>query len=769
MKHFLRLFCALAAASLLAAATLSTAVLSSDREHAHDPGATLKGSPATADTALAAATPTPTAITVNSLSDDAANDGLCTLREAITSANTQAASGAAAGECAAGSASNSITFSPALTAGGGAPISLLSPLPYITNNVTISGPGPNLLTITRSSNAVAVTDFSLVVVDTGQTVTLSGLTLSGGQSRNGGGVNNGGTLTINDCAITGNNAHAGGGISNSTTLTIYNSTISNNVTDDFGGGINSNGPLTVINSTISGNRTDLHGGGIKTGGSTLTVINSTITDNRADFNDDNVGAGGGISTFQSVTTLRNTIVAGNFRRQATPVRDDVDGLVNAASSHNLIGDGTGMDGLSGGSNGNSVGNSTAPIDPRLGPLQDNGGPTQTHALLSGSPALDAGDNSLAADASNNALATDQRGAGFPRVVNSAVDIGAFELQTLVVNSLADADDGNCTAAGTGNGCTLREAINALNSQGSSAATIAFDASLTLGGPATINLAGALPNINADVTISGPGANLLTVRRDTGGDYRIFTISNTATAHISRLTISNGRTPGGSVGPALDAIEDNGGGVLNKGTLALNSCVVSNNSTPSTANGGYSGGGVANWTGAKLTVTDSTISNNSTGFGGGLSNGGTLTLTSSTVSGNSAAVSGGIISNGGTLTVAGSNLSDNSATSAVGGIGNITGGTANVTNSTVSNNSGGSGGGGLFSDGTLSVTGSTVSNNTAGFGGGLSNSGTLTPTNSTVSATPATGDPSPPGAGGGLHNSGTLTLTNSPATNNPASS
>src|ERR1043166_288588 len=214
MKHFLRLFCALAAASLLAAATLSTAVLSSDREYAHDPGATLKGSPATGDTALAAATPTPTAITVNSLSDDAANDGLCTLREAITSANTQAASGAAAGECAAGSASNSITFSPALTArGGGASsqpsalphipnnvtIRLLSPLPYITNNVTISGPGPNLLTITRSSNAVAVTDFSLVVVDTGQTVTLSGLTLSGGQSRNGGGVNNVGTLTINDC------------------------------------------------------------------------------------------------------------------------------------------------------------------------------------------------------------------------------------------------------------------------------------------------------------------------------------------------------------------------------------------------------------------------------------------------------------------------------------------------------------------------------------------------------------------------------------------
>jgi CSLREA domain-containing protein len=768
MKHFLRLFCALAAASLLAAATLSTAVLSSDRGYARDPGATLKGSPATGDTALAAATPTPAAITVNSLSDGAANDGLCTLREAITSANTRAASGAAAGECAAGGASNSITFSPALTAGGAATISLLSPLPDINNNVTISGPGPNLLTITRSSNAAAVTDFSLVVVETGQTVTLSGLTLSGGQSRNGGGVNNVGTLTIDNCAITGNNAHAGGGISNSTTLTIYNSTISNNVTDDFGGGINSNGPLTVINSTISGNRTDLHGGGIKTGGSTLTVVNSTITNNRADFNDDNVGGGGGISTFQSVTTLRNTIVAGNFRRQAAPVRDDVDGFVNASSSHNLIGDGTGMDGLSGGSNGNSVGNSTSPIDPRLGPLADNGGPTETHALLSGSPALDAGDNSLALDAGNNPLATDQRGAGFPRVVNSAVDIGAFESQTLVVNSLADADDGNCTAAGTGNGCTLREAINALNSHSSSAATIAFDASLTSGGPATINLAGALPGINADMTISGPGANLLTVRRDTGGDYRIFTISNTATVNISGLTISNGRTPGGSVGPALDAVEDNGGGVLNKGMLALSSCVVSDNSAPSTAHGGYSGGGVANWTGATLTVTGCTISNNSTGFGGGLSNGGTLTVTDSVVSGNTAVVCGGIISNAGTLSVAGSNVIDNSSTSDVGGIGGFSGGTVNITNSTVSNNSAGNSGGGLSSDGALSVTGSTVSNNTAGFGGGLFNSGTLTLTDSTVSGNAANGDPLTSGFGGGIHNIGTLTLTNSTAADNSAS-
>jgi hypothetical protein len=151
-----------------------------------------------------------------------------------------------------------------------------------------------------------------------------------------------------------------------------------------------------------------------------------------------VGGGGGISTFETVTTLHNTIVAGNFRRQAAPVRDDIDGNVHASSSHNLIGDGTGMTGVSGGSNGNQVGSNTAALDARLGFLASNGGPTQTHHLLPDSPALDAGDNSLALDAFNSTLTTDQRGAGFARFVDSldadataTVDIGALEADLLL--------------------------------------------------------------------------------------------------------------------------------------------------------------------------------------------------------------------------------------------------------------------------------------------------------------------------------------------------
>jgi hypothetical protein len=97
------------------------------------------------------------------------------------------------------------------------------------------------------------------------------------------------------------------------------------------------------------------------------------------------------------------------------------GRLNAGSDYNLIGDGSGMTGLSNGVSGNLVGSADNPIDPLLGPLADNGGPTLTHALLPGSPAIDAGNNAYATD-------WDQRGPGYPRIVNGIIDIGAFEVQ-----------------------------------------------------------------------------------------------------------------------------------------------------------------------------------------------------------------------------------------------------------------------------------------------------------------------------------------------------
>src|SRR6202022_2943055 len=105
----------------------------------------------------------------------------------------------------------------------------------------------------------------------------------------------------------------------------------------------------------------------------------------------------------------------NFRGATGTTRDDVFGALNSGGDYNLIGDGTGMTGLRNGVHGNLVGSAADPIAPPLGPLQDNGGPTLTHALLAGSPAIDAGNNEYATD-------WDQRGEGFPRIVNGIIDI-----------------------------------------------------------------------------------------------------------------------------------------------------------------------------------------------------------------------------------------------------------------------------------------------------------------------------------------------------------
>ncbi|HXQ69000.1 MAG TPA: choice-of-anchor Q domain-containing protein, partial [Pyrinomonadaceae bacterium] len=275
----------------------------------------------------------------------------------------------------------------------------------------------------------------------------------------GGGIENAnGTVNIINSTIANNAATTGGGggIANEINgvLNVINSTISNNTAIQSGGGITSIAAVTIINSTVSGNKTNLNGGGIDTTdpAASLNLINVTITDNRADFENNSTGGGGGINTFNTTTTLHNTIVSGNFRSVST--RDDVNGALAGTSSFNLIGDGTGMTGITNGSNGNLVGTTGSPIDPLLGPLGNNGGATLTHALLAGSPAIEAGSNAnlpqdtfdVDGDAiTAEVLPVDQRGQVsptifFPRVADSAdaniiqtVDIGAFELHPSIEN------------------------------------------------------------------------------------------------------------------------------------------------------------------------------------------------------------------------------------------------------------------------------------------------------------------------------------------------
>ncbi len=158
-------------------------------------------------------------------------------------------------------------------------------------------------------------------------------------------------------------------------------------------------------------------------GGSIILVNDTVADNDVSAG----GAGGGFDIQAGTATLDNTIVALNTNGTGSGApADDIAGAVSSTSAYNLIGTG-GSGGLTNGTNGNLVGVADPGLDPNG--LQNNGGPTQTIALLPGSPAIDAGSNALAVDPTTGLpLVYDQRGPGFPRIVNGTVDIGAFEYE-----------------------------------------------------------------------------------------------------------------------------------------------------------------------------------------------------------------------------------------------------------------------------------------------------------------------------------------------------
>ena len=228
------------------------------------------------------------------------------------------------------------------------------------------------------------------------TLNLANSTVSVNKAHNhGGGLLSEGTLSLTDVTVDGNTAYVGGGIYIQDGKATFNSTtVSANTASDFGGGIYVHDlkNVTLTNSTISNNTADRFGGGIMSGG-LLRLTNSTI-----------VGNHGGIYVFNGTLTLANSMVGGN----RTESHADCSGSSVTSSGHNMDTDGTCS--LSGIGDLNRTHH-------RLGPLQDNGGPTQTHALLPGSLAIDAGDNAACPN-------TDQRGVARPQ--GATCDIGAFE-------------------------------------------------------------------------------------------------------------------------------------------------------------------------------------------------------------------------------------------------------------------------------------------------------------------------------------------------------
>jgi len=291
--------------------------------------------------------------------------------------------------------------------------------------VNTGNPGGNLtingVTITNGTAGLGGGIFNI------GTITLTNSTVSGNTANNnGGGIFNnfGGTVTLTNSTVSGNTANYGGGIINDGTMTLTNSTVSGNTATFDGGGILNARTMTLTNSTVSGNTANFRGGGI-INGSILNLTSVTVTNNRS-INPGCTGCAGGIDNF-GATNLNNTIVAGNTAADAS-ASPDFRGVVSSTSSYNIIGNGQSTTGITNGTNGNQVGAPASPIDARLAPLANNGGATQTHALLPDSPAIDKG--------SRFDLTTDQR--GFARPVDlpdttypnatggDGSDIGAFE-------------------------------------------------------------------------------------------------------------------------------------------------------------------------------------------------------------------------------------------------------------------------------------------------------------------------------------------------------
>jgi hypothetical protein len=325
------------------------------------------------------------------------DSGAGSLRQAILDAN------GAAGE-------DTINFQPSLSP---ATITLVgSQLPPITDSAGLIIDGGSAKITLSGNNTVRVFEVGTSTIS-GAKLTLNNLTVANGRANNGGGIlnNSSNTLVVNNSTISGNITNAaggltgtGGGIHNSGALTVSNSTISDN-NASVAGGIDNYGTLTVSNSTVSGNKANFVGG-IYNNAGTLTVSNSTISNNTGHL--DGVGI---YDTTRSTTTLKNTIVANTLiGSDNLPSGEDCSGIMTDGGYNLDSGTSCGF---------TTENNSLSSTDPMLGSLADNGGPTKTHALLEGSPAIDKG-------VAVAGITTDQRGVARPQ--GAAPDIGSFELE-----------------------------------------------------------------------------------------------------------------------------------------------------------------------------------------------------------------------------------------------------------------------------------------------------------------------------------------------------
>lgn len=612
----------------------------------------------------------PTTYTVNTLNDVVAVDGLLSLREAIQASNENLA----INEAAAGSDTTTdvIRFN--------LPAESVLPVYHgqfnIWDDLDINGP-------TGGITLDALKNSRVFEVWSGATVSLLNLDLQNGSAAhlsniNGGAVKNLGTLTMQSCAITDSiTLVAGGGIFSDGTLTMRNCLVARNESvggalgsSGYGGGLLGYGTITLENSTFSSNIADNNGGGIYYAGSALTITNTTLTNNIMEATVSGGGAGifvNGMSV--APATFKNSIIAGNTMAH-TP--NDLGTYSTLAGNNNLIGVGAG--GFTNGVNGNLVG----VTNPLLGPLANNGGNSWTHALLAGSPAINAGDNT-----SLPSVTYDQRGTGYIRTFGTNADIGAFEFQpptnlTLEVSEAGDIVDSDFSAGKL----SLREAVLAANAR-TGTSNITFAPSVS-----EVVLTQGQLTLDGDINITGSGVTIK--RSPTASASRLLRITPQHEVHLSGFTLSGGSSPAA------------GGAILNEGTLTLTKLVLDTNTATT------SGGAIQNATTGTLTLENSTISNNvATTRGGAIFSDGVLTVRHSLIVSNTAIGQGGGIFSTGSLALEASTIVANTGT--VGGGINASDDTT-IRNSTISTNFASGNGGGLVLNGRTTLVNSTITQN-----------------------------------------------------------
>jgi predicted outer membrane repeat protein len=501
----------------------------------------------------------------------------------------------------------------------------------VTHDVVINGISPKICPVTSNNTS------RIFNIASGASANISGLLITNAKSSEiGGAIIVNGTLVMTNCELTNNSAPglSGGAIYGSGTassITLTGCTLSNN-SADYAGGVGADGSLTMINCTVANNSANFTSGGGGIGTFTKLVLQScTIAGNHA-----NNGKGGGIYVAGGTVTIQNTIVSANTAGTAP----DVFGTVTS-KGYNIISNTAGSSGFGGG-----VGDQLN-VTAALGPLQDNGGPTNTMAPTLGSKAIDQGKASYPGGLTLN---TDQR--GFARTVDQpdvpdanlgdATDVGAVEIgklqqpPNLVVNTLSSAI-GICTESD----CTLPSAVALVNSDPYGVYTgpgpnITFSAGLF----GYIKLTQVLELQHA-ATITGPmNGALPAIYLDGGGNVTIiFTYSDLT---ISHLEFTQGKASKNSNGGQLNA-----GGIHNDtGHLTLTNCLFDNNQ-------GLLGGAIYNDRGI-VSATNTNFLGNVAQYGGAINSNGafeasrntTVSLTNCSLLDNTASVAGGAIANTG---------------------------------------------------------------------------------------------------------------------------